>query len=189
MSRADLSRPGGPTVAGRLPEDGIGGPSSATDASFSGGLSAADASFNGGLSAADQAILDDGGSIAVPVVAEEVTVSRREVETGRVRVRVAPVTEDRIAHVDVGRTEVEVERVPVGREVAEYPQERLDGDTRVIPIVEERLVVTKVFYVVEEIRVRRRRVSERRDIPVTLTRDAVSIERLPADGRPNPIEE
>ncbi len=180
MSRADLSRPGGPSAAAGRPgesPDGLG----AGRRGF-----AADASPLG-ASSADLATLDDGGSVAIPVVEETVVVSRREVETGRVRVRVAPVTEDRIAHVDVGRTEVEVERVPVGREVDEYPQERLDGDTRVIPVVEERLVVTKVFFVVEEIRVRRRRVVERRDIPVTLTRDAVSIERLPSNHQP--IEE
>lgn len=172
MSRADLSFGDGQPVADAYP---------------AGGRPAA-AGVHSGLSAADQAVLDDGGSIAVPVVAEEVSVSRREVETGRVRVRVTPVTEDRIAHVDVARTEVEVERVPVGREVDEYPQERIDGDTRVIPVVEERLVVTKRFYVVEEIRVRRRRVAERRDIPVTLTRDAVSIERLPPEHQPTTKE-
>lgn len=137
-----------------------------------------------GLSPADLATLEDGGSLAVPVVAEELVVTRREVETGRVRVRVSPVAEDRVAHVNVGRTAVDVERVPVGREVADFPQERIEGDVRIIPVVEERLVVTKRFYVVEEIHVRRRRIEERREIPVTLTRDEVSVERMPPD--PNP---
>lgn len=169
MSRADHPRSGGLAADGTIAE----APGPRAEAA--------------GLSAAERAILEDGGSVAMPVVAEEVIVSRREVESGRVRVRIAPVTEDRVAHVDVGRTEVAVERVPVGREVDEYPQERIDGDTRIIPVVEERLVVTKRFFLVEEIHVRRRRIEERRDIPVTLTRDAVSIERLPPQR--GPLEE
>jgi uncharacterized protein (TIGR02271 family) len=61
-----------------------------------------------------------------------------------------------------------------------YPEERIEGDVRVIPVVEERLVVEKRLFLVEEIRVRQRRIEEEHDVPVTLRRHEVVVERLPA---------
>jgi uncharacterized protein (TIGR02271 family) len=145
-----------------------------------GGPSGPSGSGSGGLSAAEAAVLDDRGSVVLPVVAEEAMVSRREVETGRVRVHLKPVTEDRLARLTTGRTVVDVERVAVGRVVDTYPEERIEGDVRVIPVVEERLVVEKRLFLVEEIRVRRRRIEEEHDVPVTLRRHEVVVERLPA---------
>jgi stress response protein YsnF len=43
--------------------------------------------------------------------------------------------------------------VPIGREVAQAPLPFEEGDTLIIPVVEERLIVEKRLVVVEEIRV------------------------------------
>ncbi len=44
--------------------------------------------------------------------------------------------------------------MPVGRVVDEAPAARAEGDTTIIPVVEERLVVVKQLFLVEEIHVR-----------------------------------
>ena len=79
---------------------------------------------------------------------------------------------------------VSVERVPINREVAEPPPVRQEGDTTIVPILEEVLVVEKRLVLREEVRItkRRREISERHR--VTLRREQAEIERLPAENDP-----
>ena len=114
----------------------------------------------------------------LPVMEEELDVSRRLVETGAVRVR-------KLVHEDVVDLNgqhvhdyIETERVPIGR-VVQGPQEvRLEGDTMIVPILEERVVVHKELVLVEEVHLTRRR--EIRQLPeeVTLRRESAVVERL-----------
>ena len=77
---------------------------------------------------------------------------------------------------------VEVRHVTCDREVAEAPAIREDGDLTIIPVLEERLVVEKRLFLVEEIHLMRRRVTETVAIPADLRRTEVEIERIsPAD--------
>lgn len=88
-------------------------------------------------------------------------------------------------HIDI--EEAEVERVPIGRVVDEAPRVRRDGDTVVIPVLEERLV--KQLVLVEEVRVRR--VRHRREVsgPVTLRHEHIDIERRSTDSGDEPGEQ
>jgi stress response protein YsnF len=81
--------------------------------------------------------------------------------------------------------EAVVERVPIGKVVDEPPQVRREGDTIVIPVLEERLL--KQVVLVEEVHVRRRRHTENISEPVTLRRERVDIshDRLDSDGEPD----
>lgn len=116
-------------------------------------------------------------AIAVPLAEETATVGRREVVTGRVRVDT--VTEWRTEDVEaqLGRDEVEVERIPVGRAVDQAPSVRTEGDVTIVPVVEERLVVETQLVLVEEVRIRRRTSTETVTVPVRLRRQHVEIER------------
>src|SRR5215472_12553812 len=73
--------------------------------------------------------------------AEELAVIRETAETGRVRI--TRVTRTREQPIDelLMRESIEVERVPVDRNVDAMPKVRDDGETMVIPVVEERFVV------------------------------------------------
>lgn len=104
----------------------------------------------------------------VPLVQEDIVVSKRELETGRVRVRTEVQWHTEHARADLFRDHVEVERVPVGREVDAVPPVREDGDTVVIPVVEEVLVVEKRLVLKEEVRLKRVRTVEQFDEPVRL---------------------
>lgn len=123
----------------------------------------------------------------IPIVQEEVAVGKREVETGRVRVHTV-VDEEQVNCTELlERDVVEIERVPVGREVTQAPLPFEEGDVLVIPIIEERLVVEKRLVVVEEVRIRRRQVTEESAIPVTRRVMRAEIERsAPAPRPPGP---
>jgi uncharacterized protein (TIGR02271 family) len=113
---------------------------------------------------------------AIPLAEERVSVTKREVETGRLRIQVSVQERQDAVPVEISHDEVEVERVPVNRAVRELPSVRLEGSTTIIPVVEEVVVVEKRFILVEEIYVRRKSVAETRQIPVVLRSEHVRIE-------------
>ena len=114
---------------------------------------------------------------SIPLVEERLAVSKREVETGRLRVRISvDEREERVA-ADLIRDEVEIRRVPKNEALTQVPGVRTDGDTTIIPVVEEQLVVEKRLVLVEEIHVVRKSETERRDIPVTLRTEQADVER------------
>lgn len=119
----------------------------------------------------------------IPVLQERVSVEKRPVQTGRVRVRITTETETVPAAADLVSETVEVTRVPIGREIAEAPVTRTEGDVTIIPVVEEVLVVEKRLVLREEIHLRRRSASERFSADVPLRRQTATVERNanPAD--------
>ena len=108
---------------------------------------------------------------------ERLTVDVVSKPTGKVLVRT--VTEDHVetAQSDVLTTVVEITRVPVNYRVTEVPADLVVGDTRVVCIVSEVLVVEKHLMVTEEIHIRHRTESEQVQVPVTLRRQTVTVER------------
>ena len=116
----------------------------------------------------------------VPVVEEHLRVGRREAETGRVRFTKRVLEDEVVVDDAVVREEVEVVRVAVGRQVEAPPPAREEGDTLIIPVLEEVLVVEKRLVLVEELHVRKRRVEERRPQAFTLRKEEVVAERLGA---------
>ena len=121
---------------------------------------------------------------AVPVLEERLSIHRREVETGRLRVHLRTETEETQLHADLRSEAVEVERIPIGRQLAEGEappgtREEDEGRVLVIPVLEEVLVVEKRLVLREEIRLRRTSASEPATMPVTLRRQHAEIERLP----------
>ncbi|GGE97355.1 YsnF/AvaK domain-containing protein [Sphingomonas prati] len=91
----------------------------------------------------------------IPLVEEVVEIEKRVVETGRVRVRTI-VDDEQVRVTDtLQRENVDVERIAIGREVDVAPAVREEGEFLIVPIVEERLVIEKRLFLVEEIRLRR----------------------------------
>lgn len=122
-------------------------------------------------------------SHVIPVVHEEVQVGKRVVETGRVRIR--KVVTEHTEEVDqpLMREEVSVERVPVNRYVDAPIPPRTEGDTLVVSVLEEVLVVQKRLVLREELRITKAVLPREHEAPrVTLRREDVEIERVPADA-------
>ncbi len=114
---------------------------------------------------------------AIPLVEERLAVSKRQVESGRLRVRISVEEREEQVPVELAIDDVEVERVPKNLPVSELPGVRLEGNTTIIPVVEEVVVVEKRLVLVEEIHVRRKTATTTQQIPVTLRSEQVAIER------------
>jgi uncharacterized protein (TIGR02271 family) len=117
---------------------------------------------------------------------EELSVSRQRVTTGRVRVHLRTETEQRQVEAELRSESVEVERVPLDRELPPGvappgPREEEGGAVLVVPVLEEVLVVEKRLVLREELRIRRHGTTERVRQPVTLRRQHAEVERLPPE--------
>lgn len=115
--------------------------------------------------------------LAIPLVEERVTVGKRTVETGKVRVRAQVERHIDIARVQLDHERVQITRVPKDEEVALPPDVREEGEVTIFPVVEERLVVTKRLVLVEEVHIKRVRTSEEARQPVELARQRAIVER------------
>jgi len=123
--------------------------------------------------------------LKVPVVREEVQVEKQAVDTGR-GVRIHKTVAEHPCHIDerLLRDEVEVSHVPVDRIVPldAAPATRYEGDTLVVPILEEVLVVERRVRIKEELRITRTRREERHAETVMLKSEQVSVERFEEPG-------
>ena len=115
----------------------------------------------------------------VPVLEENLHVGVAKVETGRVHASKKVHEEDLIVSGPVTNDELSIERVPMNTYIDFAPQIRHEGDTMIIPVVEEEVVVQTRLKLVEEVRITRRQVERTVERPVTLRKEEVVIERLP----------
>lgn len=122
----------------------------------------------------------------IPVIQEQLGVSVERRLAGRVRTLTRTQTDESLVPVDLTQVDVAVERVPVNRAVDTAPEVVTRGDVTIIPVVEERLVLTRQLYLREEIHIRRVERRETAEVPVETRKQVATIERLPAD-EDNPI--
>ncbi len=122
------------------------------------------------------------GSLVVPVVEEQLTVGKRTVATGTVRLRKTVQEYQQALDEPLAVRTFDVERVVLNRPIETVPEVRQEGETTIYPLIEERLILTKELVLKEELRVTRRD-SERRDTQVvTLRREHVVVERSSTDA-------
>lgn len=117
----------------------------------------------------------------VPVMEEELRVGKRVVETGRVRIHKTVHEHEEVVDEPLMREEYDVERVPIDEFVDGPVGPRHEGETLIVPVLEEVLVVEKRLVVREELRITRRQTEERRPQRVKLLSEEVSVERTDAD--------
>ena len=129
---------------------------------------------------------DDPRTDMLPLVEEQLSVTKQRVLTGRVRIATQTETIDHLLPAELTREEVEVVRVPVDRRLDSVPDMTTEGDLTIIPVVEERLVLTRQLYLREEIHIRRVERRETAEVPVETRKQVATIERLPAN-EDNPI--
>jgi stress response protein YsnF len=119
----------------------------------------------------------------IPLYTEEASVAARKVERGTVRVHVQTTTREHPVDEDLIHQRIEIERVAIGQVVEAAPPVRQEGDTTVISVVEEIVVVERRLILKEEIRLRRVQTTERHRESVTLREQEAVIERTVRDER------
>ncbi len=125
----------------------------------------------------------------VPLLEEEVHIGKREVSTGKVRIRTAVETIEELARADLRGETVEVTRVPVDRVVEQAPQTRTEDGVTIIPVLEEVLFVEKRLVLKEELHIRRQTTTETVEVPVELRKQRAIVERVEGGEDFNSSEE
>jgi len=129
--------------------------------------------------------------LVVPVIEEVLDIERRRVEVGRVRVQKHVYERTEMVDEPLLHDEVTVTRVPVNRFIEQPIGVHQEGDTLIVPVLEEVLVVEKRLLLKEELHITRRIMERREPQEVTLRREEVTVKRVipddqGADGGPDP---
>jgi stress response protein YsnF len=124
----------------------------------------------------------------IPIVEEQIAVSKREIETGTVRVALTTDAERLIARETLHGRRVEVDRVSVNRELPEgeaAPEIRQEEDTLIIPLVEEVAVVTRRLVIRDELRLRFIPTEEPFAKELMVRRQRATVEHVPERSEKN----
>jgi uncharacterized protein (TIGR02271 family) len=124
--------------------------------------------------AAGAASQTDGEKLTIPVI----TVGKQVVETGAVRISKRISEHEELVDVPLFREEVQVARVPVNLFVETLPPVREEGDTMIIPVVEEQIVIQKKLLLVEELHVRKAVIEYHQPQTVNVRKEEVEIKRV-----------
>jgi uncharacterized protein (TIGR02271 family) len=117
-------------------------------------------------------------SLVIPVIEEYVKVDKREVESGRIHVKKKIKEEEELISVPIFHDEYHIERVPVGKQVDVAPFPIVyEGDTIIIPVLQEEVTIVKRLVLVEEIRITKCKVESTYKQPITLRKEEVTIVR------------
>jgi uncharacterized protein (TIGR02271 family) len=118
------------------------------------------------------------GTAAVPLLEERLEVKKRTVTTGKVRVVTHTETVEEGVRAVLDGEEADVQTIELDQPVVgPVPQIRTEGDVIIVPVLEEILVVEKRLVLKREIRITKRRTSETVEIPVSLRKQRVKVER------------
>lgn len=117
--------------------------------------------------------------IVMPLLGEEIAVTKSVSETCRVTVQRLTREQRESIAAPLAEETVEITREPIGREVDAMPPIREEGDTVIIPILEERLVLERRLFLKEEVRVRRVRATRMHREDVTVRRHDIVVGAVP----------
>lgn len=120
-------------------------------------------------------------SLVLPVIAEALDVQKRRHETGRVRITKRVHEQEVLIDEPLLRDEVVIERIPINRIVDGPVPVRPEGDTWIVPVLEEVPVIEKRLLLKEELHISTRKMTTHQPQQVTLRREEVSVERLKTD--------
>src|SRR5208337_4516102 len=122
---------------------------------------------------------DSSSSETTPVFEERLRVAKAERDADRVTIRTIVSERTEYADLELKSSDLIVERIAINRVVNAAPSVRQDGDTVIVPVIEEIMVVEKRLLLKEEIRVRQQPVVQHVREPVVLRTEEVSVSRQP----------
>jgi uncharacterized protein (TIGR02271 family) len=122
--------------------------------------------------------------VVIPLHAEEVSIGKRQIATGRVTVSTVTQSREELVEQLLQTERVEVERVPVGKVVQQAPEVREEEDLIIIPVVEETVFIARRLVLKEEVHIRRIHETHNYQERVILRRQEAVITRVPDDNNP-----
>ena len=116
----------------------------------------------------------------IPVVQETFELSKETIETGKVSIFKKVTEQQTDVNIPLTTETYEVNRVPVNLVVATPPAAtRYEGDTMIISVIKEVLVVEKRYEIVEEVHITKRTTEKTETQHITLRQEEVQVERTP----------
>ncbi len=116
--------------------------------------------------------------IVIPVIEEELQVQKRTVETGKVHVTKVVHENEELVDLPLIQEEVEVNRVAVNRSVDHPLPVRYEGDTMIVPLHKEVLVVEKRLMLAEEVHITKKQTEIHLPKQAVLHSEDVFVERV-----------
>ncbi|WP_338768135.1 YsnF/AvaK domain-containing protein [Bernardetia sp. ABR2-2B] len=123
-------------------------------------------------------IYQEGEEVIIPVMEEKIHIEKEIIESGKVQI-IKKVDEQKSkVEVPINHTEVQVERKAINKYVEQNPAAiRQEGDTTIVSVLKEVVVVQKKTLLVEEIHITKTQKQEIHTEDVTLKSEKVSVER------------
>lgn len=122
----------------------------------------------------------------IPVIEEQLRVEKKVVETGKVHVSKKVIEQETAVTMPVTEETYDVQRVPINQVVETPPPPvRYEGDTMIIPVLREVMVVKKHYEIIEEIRLTKQTQQHQQTEQVTLLKEQVTVERSGNNGKEN----
>lgn len=125
---------------------------------------------------------NDKPALLLNVIEEKATVTKEVTEKGKVRIIKKVHEEDETIHIPVTSEEVKIEKFPVDRLVEEAPTVRYEGDTMIIPVVKEVIIVEKKLLLVEEVHITKQTIHKEEQYTIPLRKEEVIVEHTAADS-------
>ncbi|MGI4750336.1 MAG: YsnF/AvaK domain-containing protein [Janthinobacterium lividum] len=113
----------------------------------------------------------------IALIEERLQIDVRQVETGTVQIHKKVISEEVTQQVPVVSEEIIIEHKPINQYIENLPTVRVEGDTTIISVVKEVLVVEKRLLLVEEIHLTKTKIETTATITETLRKDVVEINR------------
>lgn len=135
----------------------------------------------GKSSTVPQTVDDEAHGTVIPLFEEAFAVSKRVVPTSRVQVSRVTHSHEELIDELLSREQIEVQRIPIDKPVDVMPPVREEGDTIIVPVVEEVLKVERRMLLKEEVRIRRLKGTERYQERITLRKQEAVVNRLPIE--------
>lgn len=126
----------------------------------------------------------------IPVIEEQFRVDKKRVKTGTVRISKHVTEREETVSVPLVHEDIQVERVAINQFIdAPPPAIRYEGDTMIIPVIQEVAVVEKRLMLVEELHVIKRQSPRQETQTVNLRKEEVSVEQTNAGRSDHATEE
>lgn len=122
------------------------------------------------------------GQVVIPLLEEELKIARQKVLTGGVRVLKTVTERTETVNEPTLREQLEVQRVEINKFIETAPPVRYEGDTMIVPLVEEVLVVEKKLVLREEIRILKRRDTVQNPQQIVVRREEATLEQMKPDA-------
>ena len=115
-------------------------------------------------------------SPSLNVLQEQVNIDKETVVSGKVVIRKNVQEENEMITVPVSHEEVKIKKVAINKYVDTAPEIRYEGETTIIPVIKEVLIVEKKLLLVEEVHVTKNVVTQTTEHTIPVRKEEVSVE-------------